>query len=284
MQLTRVPRRGYMLRDLVASVIMLILISAILLPGCGKKEEGNPSATEEDKEKAKQLILEVRRKANRASTNNNLRQMAIAVHTAVGDYKRIPPSGTNVKTGNDEKELGGYGAKTGSLYYHLLPYVEQMPIYNSGEWNAYVAAYHAPSDPSNKGPSDKGQFKGTSFPFVAMVFDQGGNLLGKNLSWSMPDGTSNCIMFSTGAIQSNDLRDASAPNPVTCRISSTDLPQFRDWDPGKAKLELFQAYDADGIAVAMGDANTRWISPKVGAESWKAAMIPNDSMNPGKDF
>jgi hypothetical protein len=65
---------------------------------------------------------------------------------------------------------------------------------------------------------------------------------------------------------------------------SPDLPQFKDWFPDKAKVNLFQAYDAAGVTVAMGDAPTRLVSPKVSAKSWKAAMVPNDAEVPGKDF
>jgi hypothetical protein len=258
MRLTTCRRPAYMLRDLVVSVVMLLIITGIMLPGCNNRAE------------------ELGRL--RAATNNNLRQMAVAVHTAVGDYKRLPPSGTNVNTMGGPNPRGAYGSKSGSLYMHLLPYVEQLPMYNTGNFG-YVPTYHAALD-----PSDMGQPTGTSFPFNALVFNQGGNVVGRNLSSGMPDGTSNVIMFSTGAVQSNELRDAFAPTPENCMISDVDLPQFRDWFPGKARVKLFQAFEVAGIAVCMGDANLRQVSPNVSASSWKAAIIPNDATNPGPDF
>jgi hypothetical protein len=125
---------------------------------------------------------------------------------------------------------------------------------------------------------------GTSFPFNGLVFNQGGDLTGKNMAEAMPDGTENTILFATGAIQSDLLRDASADNPTTCNITGVDLPQFRDWYPGGANLALFQAYYSGGIAVCMGNSETRWVSPQVSARSWQAAMIPDDKLVPGEDF
>jgi hypothetical protein len=284
MRLKNPRRRGYMLRDLVASLVMIILLLGIVLPGCGKKDDPTSPTEVSEEEKARQAA-EQRKKRTSKETLNNLRQLAIAVHTAVGDYKRLPPSGTNVKVKAGDKEMAGYyGAKSGSLYYHLLPYLEQMNMYETGTLNGYVAVFHAPADPSDKGSSDKAQATGTGFPFNGHVFNQGGNIVGKNLTTAMPDGTAYCILFGTGAIQSNDLRDAAAPDAKNCNITDTDLPQFSEWYPGKAKTSLFQAFDPTDIAIATGYAETRVVSAKVSAESWKAAMIPNDNKNPGKDF
>jgi type II secretory pathway pseudopilin PulG len=225
-------------------------------------------------------VMQVRESSRRVNTSQCLRQLGAAVHTAVGDHKRLPPSGTGVATGT-EFTPGGFGKKTGSLYLHLLPYIEgPMHIYNGGAWDVCVYVYHTSQDPSENGT----QSSGTSFPFNGLVFNQGGNEVGKNLSEAMPDGTSNTVLFSSGAIESNTLRDASAPNPVTCIVVDGALPQFTDWYPGKAKLNTFQSFTPGTIGVLMGDANTRGVSAGVSAQSWSNAMVPNDKRNPGSDF
>ena len=219
-------------------------------------------------------------RANRASTNNNLRQCGVAVHTAAGDYKRLPPSGTGVPTGPGK--LGTYGSNAGNLYFHILPYVESLPgpmPRRGGGVVAFFPTYHAPSD-----PSDAGYATGTSFPFNGLVFNQGGNSVGRTLSSAMPDGTEETIMFATGAIKSNTLRDISAPDPTTCNITGMALPQFHDWFPGEAKVAVFQAFSGGSLSVCLGDANTRQVSPKVSAFSWQAAMVPDDNAIPGSDF
>ena len=142
-----------------------------------------------------------------------------------------------------------------------------------------IPTYHASADPSSTV-----QATGTSFPFNGLVFNQGGNTVGKNLSDAMPDGTSNSIMFGTGGIESNTLRDISMSDPTTCNITGIGLPQFDDWFPGEADVALFQAFSSGGVDLCMGDANLSRVSPRVSTFSWKAAMVPDDKATPGSDF
>ena len=93
-------RSGFRLRDLAA------LVGIALNTACTFGSGGE----------------EVREAANLASSRNNLRQCGVAVHTAVGDYKRLPPSGTGVATGPGQ--FGTYGSQAANVYAHLLPYIE----------------------------------------------------------------------------------------------------------------------------------------------------------------
>jgi hypothetical protein len=246
----------------------------------------------------------------RQTTHNNLRQVGVATHTAVGDYKRIPPTDTRVGTGRfGGQGNGAYGAKTGNMFYHLLPYVEQMPMYNAGNGSVsgLVPAYHAPSDPTDT--SAAAHAAGTCFPANANVFNQGGNIIGKNLTTSMPDGTSNCLAFAMGSIKitsgfrncgmtSNEGNLFAVGNAWSENIMAStqfapaaifQLPgspaAAKIWDVAEGGIaNNWQAYGTDGISVCMGDANTRVVSPNVSLASWKNAVIPNDNMNPGADF
>jgi prepilin-type N-terminal cleavage/methylation domain-containing protein len=147
-------------------------------------------------------VRKARDNANRTATQNNLRELGVAVHTAVGDYKRLPPTDPSVDTGNGVGlGVGGaYGKVSGNLPYHLLPYLQQRPLYvanqNVGYVDAFVPPYHAPCD-----MTDTFEASATTtfcYPCNTCVFNQGGNTVGKNLSTSMPDGTSSVIMFATG--------------------------------------------------------------------------------------
>jgi prepilin-type N-terminal cleavage/methylation domain-containing protein len=183
-------RSGFTLIELLVVIAIIAILIALLVPA----------------------VQKVREAANRASTNNNLRQCGVAVHTAVGDYKRVPPTSTNVQnTGGIGN--GSYGNKAGNVFYHLLPYVEQLPMYNSsaGILTNIVPTYHAPSDPTDAFTGT--QTVGVCFPANSNVFNQGGNIVGKNLSTSMPDGTSNVIMFGTGTIATQTgTGNTTAPN------------------------------------------------------------------------
>jgi prepilin-type N-terminal cleavage/methylation domain-containing protein len=182
-------RTGFTLIELLVVIAIIAILIALLVPA----------------------VQKVREAANRASTNNNLRQCGVATHTAVGDFKRMPPTCTQVTTGGTVTG-GGYGNKGGNVFYHLLPYVEQLPMYNSATAiNNIVPTYHGPSDPTDAFTGT--QTVGVCFPANSNVFNQGGNVVGKNLTTSMPDGTSNVIMFGTGTIATNNSTGAlTAPN------------------------------------------------------------------------
>jgi hypothetical protein len=189
-----------------------------------------------------------------------------------------------------------------------------MPQYNanagSGVVNALVPAYHAPSD-----MTDTGTGTGICFPCNTCVFNQGGNTIGKNLSPAMPDGTSNVILFATGTtVCSNTSRSTGftanssgffgvgpafsngnvvastqgnavlfqVPGTSNTNASATACGSYLPSNGGTNSQ--WQAYGAGGIGVCMGDANTRQISPSVSGNSWRNAIWPNDSNNPGSDF
>src|SRR4051812_49784691 len=68
-------------------------------------------------------VQKVREAAARTTSSNNLKQIALAVHNYAGAYgDKLPPMvdlGTNAPT----------GAGLQSLFFNLLPYIEQDNIY-----------------------------------------------------------------------------------------------------------------------------------------------------------
>ena len=277
-------RSGFTLIELLVVIAIIAILIALLVPA----------------------VQKVREAANRSSTNNNLRQIGVAVHTAVGDYKRIPPTNTQVPT-SGVITGGGYGNKGANVFYHLLPYVEQAPMYAaSATINGLVPPYHAASDPTDA-MSGNPQLFGVCFPANANVFNQGGNVVGKGLMQAMPDGTSNTIMFGTGTIcvgATATCRDASvngsgryyvgtagtATNVTaggTFQIPSTTTV---NGSPGTWSVTTggsqgnFQAFGAGGVGLCMGDAKTTQVSPSVSLNSFNNAIIPNDGRVQGSDF
>jgi prepilin-type N-terminal cleavage/methylation domain-containing protein len=276
-------RSGFTLIELLVVIAIIAILIALLVPA----------------------VQKVREAANRSSTNNNLRQCGVAVHTAVGDYKRVPP--TDINVGNTGAiGNGAYGSRTGNVFYHMLPYVEQLPMYNQGSVNNLVPTYHGPSDPTDSMTGT--QLTGTCFAANANVFNQGGNIVGKNLSTSMPDGTSNVIMFGTATIQcqsgNRNLNGTTRANGFFAVGNnwSTNLTVSTQFSPGVFQqmgtvnnattwvvstggtANNWQAFGAGGIGLCMGDAKTTQVSPSVSAASFNNAAIPNNNLNPGSDF
>src|SRR6059058_1001599 len=90
-------RAGFTLIELLVVIAIIALLIGLLMPA----------------------IQQVRMAAARANTASNLKQCALAVHNAHDQFRKFPPAS------------GVFGTKTGSFHLHLLPFVEQTPIYNN---------------------------------------------------------------------------------------------------------------------------------------------------------
>lgn len=63
----------------------------------------------------------VRTSAAVTEARNNLKQLGLSVHSALDAGKRTPPC------------YGDFAGKPGSLFFHLLPYIEQRDLYLQGQ-------------------------------------------------------------------------------------------------------------------------------------------------------
>lgn len=115
-------RRGFTLVEVVVVIFIIVVAIGLLLP-------------------ARQRCIG---SSTRMQTNNNLKQCALAIHAFHDNYKKLP----------DGCGLGGiYPSKNGSLWIHLLPFVEANNVYTAGfdNWmKATIPPYCAPSDPYNE--------------------------------------------------------------------------------------------------------------------------------------
>jgi prepilin-type N-terminal cleavage/methylation domain-containing protein len=197
----RAGRSAFTLIELLVVIAIIAILIALLVPA----------------------VQKVREAANRVSCSNNLRQIGIAAHNCHDTFRSLPP-GIGWFPGRN----GNPGAAYGNPFFHLLPFIEQKPLYgqsltNGGGYNnvyaalpaafggtdtqtAIISTYRCPSDSSSSGdsplPDDLGVMWGPgNYGFNGQIFcvvDSAGNYQDTTnyarIPTSFQDGTSNTIL------------------------------------------------------------------------------------------
>jgi competence protein ComGC len=171
-------------------------------------------------------VRKVREPAMRAKCQNNMKQLALAVHTYASIHgDRLPPAYGRM-TMDDRTTAGG------SIYFWLLPYMEQDLLYRAALTNgggngsvagslqgASIRMFQCPSDPTNGGGfagSGTGAPSATaciSYAANYLIFGHGAAIepwmpdytqMPRYTIADIPDGTSNTVMFSEHSAVSLD--------------------------------------------------------------------------------
>jgi prepilin-type N-terminal cleavage/methylation domain-containing protein len=202
-----IKKKAFTLIELLVVIAIIAILIGLLLPA----------------------VQKVREAAFRMQCSNNLKQIALAVHSHSDALGQVPPvegngggltnSYTGSPTATDKENISG------SIFFYLLPYIEQQNLYNiamadpkNGFMNTalttsagtaagatIIKSYLCPMDP---GPNNAGTYGGCgqmqsdaiqrdgfascNYAANVMVFEPRGP---KPIPPAMPDGTSNTVMF-----------------------------------------------------------------------------------------
>jgi prepilin-type N-terminal cleavage/methylation domain-containing protein len=153
-------------------------------------------------------VQKVREAANRLKCSNNLWRTAVATHNFHDTYNQLPPA------------IGSVGGGSGTWFFHLLPFIEQDPLYQSsrvggtytvaapGVYDRPIQVWLCPSDPS-VGPG------GT-------VTDDTGTAWGA-CSYAANNWIALCVINASGSNYNIDYNGVARWESVTDGLSQTVL-------------------------------------------------------------
>jgi len=258
MAMTHLPRRGVTLLELIIVIGLLLILAALLLPAVAK----------------------VRQAAGRTQSANHLKQLGISVHAYHDANRKLPPI------------VGMVGAMEGSVFFFLLPYVEQDNLFKSAfkdgqranSWTIAGAVVPIFMDPEDRSAAN------AKFQDAIATTSYAGNwqiLNGKYTVANIPDGSSNTMLFTTRHQICNGTPTAWAYTAIspwapmvgyygTAKFQLT--PQATDCDP------LVAQSNGSVILVGLADGSVRSVSANISPRTWSFVMDPADGNPLDADF
>ena len=264
-------RRGFTLIELLVVIAIMAVLIGLLLPA----------------------VQKVRESAARTESSNNMHQMVMAIHSLCSvNNDTLPPA------------IGTYSAVTSkaSVFYHILPGIEQSNLYQTYLTNPDkgvpmaqgVKTFYAPLDASNPGTDSH-----TSYSANAAVL---GNTDGGSVrltTLTAGKGTTQTILFmerfastGTAAAQNHHWQHA---NVNGCNLYLANLATTTNFPdpifgatPQTVTVDATaHAFSSAGVQVVMADASSRLVTqgvtqtgvvagfPKVSIWSWACAGPSN---------
>jgi type II secretory pathway pseudopilin PulG len=281
-------RRGVTLIELMVLSVLLSFLFALLLLATVRTREA----------------------AQRAQSQNNLKQIALAMWNCNDAYRRLPPGVGYFPWNGKGARPASFPAPHGTLFHFLLPFVEQGQVYqNTADYSwtseAVILVYVSPQDPTlpegNRVETFGLRRGGVSYGLNWLVF---GNTDGGSarLPAAILDGTSNTIVFAErfavcqgyGHIWGEDGQgcgatgNAYSPCVYTPYIKDGAPNYLRRPDFGATRENCdalnYQAFSPAGILIALADGSTRIVAPRISAQTWVSALTPNGGEVLGADW
>ena len=234
---------------------------------------------------------------------NNLKEIVLAVLNCSDTHDGNMPPFSGYYPIDKPTRLNGYG----TLFFHILPYIEQDRVYTdsldkggtrgysvwfNGTYARPIKTYFCPADTSNKGELFEGWLATTGYAANFMVFGDAeaeDRLRGVHKYPAfIADGTSNTVVFTERYQLCNGepngwgyaADSVRAPGyglyaPVFFQVT----PALKDCEPGTP-----QSPHPGGINAGFADGHVTFIRERVSWASWYALTTPNAGDVPRNDW
>jgi prepilin-type N-terminal cleavage/methylation domain-containing protein len=268
-------RSGFTLIELLVVIAIIAILIGLLVPA----------------------VQKVRDAAARTQTANNLKQCALATHNAHDQLKYFPPY---------NGIYGQISTWNATFYVHLLPFVEQGPLYAQCVTAASAAVCivgnaAAPIVPAYLAPPDYTQINSgagaVNFAVNMLLWYTPGSTAGQQVGGTaaygaltspttkvkMPatfqDGTSNTILMATRFMQCGATATTSIQVAFTGAVVGTSTTNYGG-TPAAAGAATYAPVFAFGFTVA--GTNTGADSAPIGTNAlgWQAAPSPQANCSP----